>query len=298
MDDLELELQRQAAQGEQMPADLGWVVNRGRGLRRRRLRGIVAAGVLATTLVGVAVVATLDRLSYPTPTVTGPTRPADEATDGVLYEHVSESRMAEIFAFRAVARIGLMDPYGNPSYNVTNADDTENLGRGRWGIGFVRSNCIPGGTPTDPSFTCGSRGGSFGGTPEASIFIEVELRDGQWEVIGVDGDMRQEDTRKLLGFSLPAEEEPSHWEFPSIGIFDLNGGAIIEGFPLWVGPVPTRSPASECTFVVRNAVGDVTFQETFSKEPPEGNTDGGIWGLGNVPVEDVAEAVVDCVQGI
>jgi hypothetical protein len=57
-------------------------------------------------------------------------------------ERMSGQEQAEVFAFRALAATGLMNPFGKRSYNFTYEDDTTRTDKG-WRIGFAASDCQP-----------------------------------------------------------------------------------------------------------------------------------------------------------
>ena len=134
---------------------------------------------------------------------TGEVRPASEsgapAPNREIVEEMTEQERAEVFAFRALADTGLMNPFGKRSYNFTSADDTTQADDG-WRIGFAASDCEPrGGT-----FTCR---GLSGEDPElgnalTDTFVTVALGDGRGRVVGVEGNMLDDEQERVIGYTL------------------------------------------------------------------------------------------------
>ena len=227
-------------------------------------------------------------------------RPASEsevpAPKREIVEEMTEQERAEVFAFRALADTGLMNPFGKRSYNFTYADDTTQADDG-WRIGFAASDCEPRGG----AFTCR---GLSGEDPElgnalTDTFVTVALGDGRGRVVGVKGNMLDHEQERVIGYTLQQREEASHWEFPAVGMWPGDEGAIIEMMALWVGAYPTSAPGSVCEIQAVNAQGEaVGDRMVFYQEPPSRAFERAGWirGTQTQPTEDVARLAVDCRQ--
>jgi TolB protein len=215
-----------------------------------------------------------------------------------LVEETSEQQQAEIFAFRAVAAEGLMDPHGSRSYLFTYADDTTRTADG-WRIGFASSDCEPQQTDEGFHFTCrGLSGEDELGNALTDTYVSVGLHDGLWRVLDIEGNMLPDERERLLGVSLPQRTEPSHWEFPAIGHWDYEGTAHVEMVALWVGPYPTAAPGSFCEVHPIDADGASTGEPMrFYEPPPSRPFERGGWirGMG-LPEGSAGIADVACRQ--
>ncbi|HZJ48393.1 MAG TPA: hypothetical protein VFD97_05090 [Acidimicrobiia bacterium] len=211
-------------------------------------------------------------------------------------EAMSEQEQAEVFAFRAVADTGLMDPFGKRSYLFTYVDDTTETDSG-WRIGFAASDC----EPRKGTITCRGLSGEDPdlGNALTDTYVTVGLSDGQWQVTDVDGNMLEDERGRLIGYTLPERKEASHWEFPAIGVWPGDDQEIIEMMALWVGPYPTTAPGSVCNVELfdgnDNPVGEPWV---FYQEPPNRPFEraGWIHGRQLEPAQGVARGVVNCHQ--
>jgi hypothetical protein len=222
---------------------------------------------------------------------------------GELLEPMTEQEQAEIFAFRSVAATGLMDPFGKRSFGFTYADDTERTTSG-WRIGFAAMDCEPRQTATGLGFTCAGLSGEDPelGNPMTDTYVTVALQDGIWAVVAIEGNMLEEEQDRLLGYSLAQDQEPSHWEFPSIGVWRNEQGRTtgIDLVALWVGPFPTQAKGSLCDVHSLDAGGgDLGSVKLFYEEPPDRAFERAGWligtGLDNAP-EQMTAAVAQCHQ--
>lgn len=288
---LQTQVESEAGRG---PRDVGAAMDRGRRKKTVARFGVGSGVILLVAAIAWTAVARpfADNTS---PDVVGPG--PSEHQDGALYEEVSEQTRAEVFAFRALAATGLMDPYGARTYNWTYEEDTTET-EGSWRVGFAASDCEPKGTTQ----TCT---GLSGEDPElgnalTDTYVTVALQDDEWQVLYVEGNMPAEDVRRLEGFSLPDAPEPSHWDFASVAV--LDSGVEDLGFamtPIWVGPYPTEAPGSVCSIqgvdAQRDPVGKASKEYV---EPPNREFERGGWvrsGGVDLPPEAV-DAVVTCEQ--
>ena len=301
-DDVTDELQSQLEAEESGPRpDVEWVVGRGRRLRTIR-RAVAAAsffgiGVLA---VGIALFATGESTTQPTDNERPAQEPpvlADLPGEEVI-EEISEQHRAEVFAFRALDTTGLMDPLGARTFSFAGDKHTARAGRA-WRIAFVASDCAP----RESSQTCrpisGEEDKAGFGVPDT--YVEVAVENGSWVVTDVEGAMFPDERERLVGYTLPDRDEPSHWEFaagvaPNIG---PEGWDLTNTSALWVGPFPTSARGSVCqtTYLDEHgyAVGEAWL---FYAEPPREADDVSGWGRGtDAPVPaDVRDVEVDCRQ--
>jgi hypothetical protein len=199
--------------------------------------------------------------------------------DGELVEPMSEQEEAEVFAFRAVAAVGLMDPFAKRSFGFTYAEDTSKTSTG-WRVGFAANDCEPRMTGGEYTFTCQGLSGKDPQTGNAltDTFVNVSLQQGEWKVVGVQGNMRNDERDRLVGYRLPQQQEPSHWEFPAIGVWPGAKSASIDMVALWVGPFPTEARGSFCDIQAVDAKGDAIGQvDSFYEEPPDRSFERGGW---------------------
>ncbi|MDQ3620514.1 MAG: hypothetical protein M3391_10405 [Actinomycetota bacterium] len=212
------------------------------------------------------------------------------AREGEVVEEMTEKEKAEAFAFRALAATGLTRPVAERTYLWTYADDTTQTNDG-WSVGFVASTCT--------LSTCQALEDEGAATADADTFVFVTLRDEDWHVVDVQGNILEDERERVVGFSLPERDEPSHWEFPAVSVRSPDEGFSVTMFPLWVGHYPTSAPGSVCRIEPLNENGDRAGPPTvFYQEPPgrEFERAGGVHGRG-VPGADGAETVdVECRQ--
>lgn len=215
---------------------------------------------------------------------------------GDFAEHMSEKEQAQIFAFRALAETGLMEPFSRRSYLFTSAEDTTQVGDA-WRIAFAASDC----EPRDNTFTCNAISGDEmpNGNPRPDTFVTVEL-DGRWIVTGVEGNMPEAERRRVVGYDAAPIAGPSRWEFPATEVWPTGHGFMIEMIYLWIGPYPTEAPGSVCEMTMLDAAGrPVGEPERFYEEPPNRAFEhaGGVRALDLEGVEgDIADVTVDCYQ--
>jgi hypothetical protein len=202
---------------------------------------------------------------------------ADRLSGGELVEPMSEREQAEVFAFRAVAATGLMNPFGSRSFGFTYRDDTTRTDIG-WRIGFAAMDCEPKGD----AHTCRGLSGDdpSNGNALTDTYVTVALDNGAWTVTAVDGNVLDEERAPLVGFSLPEREEPSHWEFPAVDAW-LGSSGTATGYAavaLWVGPYPTEARGSVCEVRAAAADGaDLGLLQRWYLEPPARSFERGGW---------------------
>jgi hypothetical protein len=284
------------------PPDLAWGVARGRRIRALRWITVALGAVAVVAAVSTALVALPKdgRSSDQTPSDrSGPPLEPQyprEANSSEVAEEMTEQEEAEIFAFRALAHTGLMNPFGKRSYNFTSADDTTQRDDG-WRIGFAASDC----QPRDGAFTCR---GLSGEDPElgnalTDTFVIVRLVNHEWRVVEVEGNMLGRERERLIGHALPRYNEPSHWEFPAVGVWPTDDGVSVHMMPVWVGPFPTSAPGSVCEMVAYNAAGNVVGEpSSFYQEPPTRDFDRAGWvrGTGYESDTQASRVNVNCRQ--
>jgi hypothetical protein len=276
--------------------DLTWVLARGRRLRVLRfatvaLSVVVIAGVITTALVA------LPRDGRSPNLVAGDQSPGlqeslspQTARSGEIVEDMTEKEKAEVFAFRALAATGLMRPVAERTYLWTYADDTTQT-NDAWSVGFVASTCS--------LSTCQALEDEGAATADADTFVFVALRDDAWHVVDVQGNILDDERERLVGFSLPERDEPSHWEFPVVSVRSPDEGFSVTMLPLWVGHYPTSAPGTVCRIQPLDENGNrVGPPSIFYEEPPrrEFERAGTVHGRG-VPGATGAETVdVECRQ--
>lgn len=291
-EDLRTEL-RSALEDAGPPPDLLWVVGRGSQLRRRNTV-LSALAVLAFVGVTTAGAATIFRSGDGSPSVGGgpasrhTTPDVQQPREGEIVEEISEEQRADIFAFRAVSASGLMRQDGR-AYFFTYEDDTTEDG-GVWKVGFSASQCD--GVNCRPL----TEEPPDGGMPLAETFVVVGLRGSTWQVMEVEGDMAPEEEEKLIGYSLPDQDEPSHWDFSAVTVSRGSDGAMVQFTPVWVGPYPTRAPGSVCRLTVQEGAG--SSETVFYQPPPARVLERGGWVQGReLPrSSDDVDVHVDCRQ--
>jgi hypothetical protein len=229
-------------------------------------------------------------------------RPSPGAVEGeALVEPMTEQERAEVFAFRAVAANGLMDPFGSRSYLFTYADDTTRIDGG-WRVGFAASDCEPTTTGDGYAFTCQGLSGEDpqSGNALTDTFVTVALQSGRWVVVDVEGNMPAEDRDRLIGFGLPQVDEPSHWEFPAVGLWPGEEGTVaIDMVALWAGPYPTSASGSVCDVHAVDADGRIlSTPRRFYEMPPDRPFERAGWvhATGVEQPADATRFVVECRQ--
>lgn len=294
----ELEAAVNAEMGPHQP-DLAWVMQRGGRVRRVR-RALMSAGVVAVLAVGGVGIQALEGDSEPIqPPVAAPRSTPDvqEPLPGEVVEEIPDRFQAEIFANRALAATGLIDPHGARSYNWTTEAETTETDDG-WRVGFAASDCEPKGNV----FTCTGLSGEDpnDGNALTDTWVTVRLEEGRWYVVTVEGNMLEEEKDRVLGYSLPQRAEPSHWDMTATGMW--NGRAETSAImPMWVGPFPTTAPGSICEMQFVNEAGVPVGQpSSFYQEAPaqEFRRGGGIrgGGVGSEPPSDASDLHVTCRQ--
>ena len=277
--------------------DLGWVLERGHVLRLRRLIGTAVIGLGAVALIVVVAVTSLPGASTIGPVIDKkplPGRGPDQQPRHALIEPTTEQDRAEIFAFRAMAATGLMDPHGSRSYGFTYAEDTSQTGDG-WQIGFAAMDCAP----KKNSQTCkGSSGEDERGNAITDTYIGVRFEKKRWTVVSAEGNIPDEDRAKVVGYSLRQRREASHWEFPAVGVWDIGDESMISMVALWVGPYPTKAPGSVCELRTFDSEGNELSRQTLMyQEAPNREFEQAGWVLGtDSGDEDAVSGSVTCEQ--
>lgn len=154
------------------------------------------------------------------------------------------------------------------------------------------------------AFTCTGLSGEDPETGNAltDTFVTVALGDGAWVVVAVEGNMLQEERDRLLGYSLAQQDEPSHWEFPSVGVWrDEQGRPTgMDLVALWVGPFPTEAMGSVCDVRALDAQGsDLGSVRLLYEEPPDRAFERAGWLIGtglDDPPDGMTAAVAQCRQ--
>lgn len=274
------------------PPDLPGVIGEGhKRVRRRRVASFSSAVVvLGVIAVGVTQFAGEERLPV------GPRPNPSASVHELVIEEISERDRAEIFAFRALAEAGLMEPYAIRRYSLSNEDDTTRTDNG-WRIGLAATGC----EPTEGSFKCKGLSGEDPelGFPIADTYITVILRQGEWRVVDVGGNMLGPERERVIGYALQDREEESHWEFPAVSVQPSGAGTTVTMLAVWVGPNPTSAPGSVCVLETFNEQGSLVGEpDVFYQEPPPKwfDTAGFARGVGVGPKEGIAEAIVECHQ--
>lgn len=270
------------------PRDLPEVIGDG---RKRLLRRRVATVSSSVVVIGAMIVALMQIGGREERTPISP-KPDESAA----VETMTDQEKAEVFAFRAVSTNGLMNPFGKRSYMFTYAEDTTRTDDG-WRIGFAASDC----EPRESSFTCRGLSGEDQdlGNALTDTYIFVVLDEGEWRVVDVEGNMLEDERSRLIGYTLPDREEPSHWEFPAVGVRSREPGGMIDLVALWVGPYPTSAPGSVCDVEMRDGNGNSVGEPwVFYQEPPNRPFERAGWIRGRQlePVQGLESAVVNCHQ--
>jgi len=303
-DELTIELENDLeAEGGAREPDLDSVLSRGNQIRARRRVGVVLSLVAVVALVSAAIALVPTKRSSEN-SITD-TNPFPEVTDqnGRVVEDMTQQEQAEVFSFRALAATGLMNPFGERSYNFTYELDTTETSAG-WRIGFAASDCEP---RQDSegfySFTCRGLSGEDpqSGNALTDTFVTVTLSKNRWTVTDVEGNMLEEEIERVIGYSLPQRSEPSHWEFPATGVSPTGeeGQLSVETMALWVGPYPTKAPGSVCQVSVLDSEGKVVDRaRPIYQEPPNRPFERAGWisGAGFEMDSRMDRGVVHCQQ--
>jgi hypothetical protein len=268
--------------------DLAWVLGRGRRLRVLRFASVALSVVAVVGVITTALVALPTDGRSPTLVTESPS--PQTAREGEVVEEMTEEEKAEVFAFRSMAATGLLRPVAERTYLWTYADDTTQTNDG-WSVGFVASTCT--------LSTCQALEDEGAATADADTFVVVALRDEDWQVLDVEGNILEDERERVVGFSLPERDEPSHWEFPVLSTRSPDEGFSVTMFPLWVGHYPASAPGSACRIRPLDENGDRAGPPmVFYQEPPRREFERAGWVMGRgVPGATGAETVdVECRQ--
>jgi hypothetical protein len=263
-----------------------------RRARTRTTRRRVSAGVVALSIFAGAAFFAIQALS---PAAPDRVRPSNEP----VAVQPTEREQAEIFAFRAVASAGLMEPFSSRSFSFTYADDTSRTEDG-WRVGFSAMDCAPRETSDGFSYTCRGLSGEDGNAnPATDTYVTVALVEDVWRVIAVEGNVLPEERERVVGYTLEARDEPPHWEFPAAAVW-RDRDPMVEAFALWVGPFPTTSMGSVCVARALDSQGsDLGVVNRFYQEPPTRPFERGGWmfGFGIVqPPSGFVDVVIECSE--
>lgn len=212
-----------------------------------------------------------------------------------------ESDQAAVFAIRALASAGLMDPLGLLyTFTRVTADD------GDWLVAFGGGRCgvyeeAEGRVETCKPLTGEDR---LGNAKEDS-WLRVAASQGSWNVVSVDGNFPEKARGELLAFSLPDVVEDPHWEYPTVTVDEPSaerGGADGEGLQVrgvkaWVGPIPYGGPGTRCQLIGLDANGEVVFTDFSHYEPAareEWERRGSILSTGMPGGLEIVGARMDC----
>ncbi|MGH2808251.1 MAG: hypothetical protein ACRDKT_13360 [Actinomycetota bacterium] len=275
--------------------DLAWVVSRGRSLRLRRRLAFATAAVVLVSVLGVGSAAILPLERDGSIDVAPPPRPGpDPQPRRAIVESIDDETQAEIFAFRALAETGVMQPYGEHTYTFTYRDDAIHED-GVWRVGFAAADCAPRGS----SQTCrGLSGDDPRGNPGTDVYAVVAREDKTWTVVGLEGNVLPEHRDAVVGYSLRQHREASHWEFPAVGIAPGLDGTHVAMWALWVGPFPTEAPGSACELRTYDSDGSlVEKRRLIYQEPPNRAFEVGAWVSGTDAGDvDAVSGNVTCKQ--
>lgn len=290
---LQAQVEREA--GGRGASNVGQVMEKGRHKKILTQLSVGSGVMLLAAAITWTAVANPFAEDPPTPIVgPGPVQPQEGR---VLYEEVPEQTRAEIFAFRALANNDLMDPLGARSYNWTYEEDTTET-EGGWRVGFAASDC----EPKNNSHTCTGLSGEepAQGNAVTDTYLHVMVEEGTWRVLRVEGNMLPEEQERVVGYSLPDEREPSHWDFASTAVRQGRPDDLTSALtPIWVGPYPTKAPGSVCEITGVDAAGrPVGEASVFYEEPPNRPFSRAGWvraGGAQLP-EEAVDAEVSCEQ--
>ncbi len=277
--------------------DLQWVLARGGRLRVLRFAAITLSAMAVVGVIAVAGVLLPGDGTSPAPVtddhLVGPQESLPPRQTGKeVVEEMTEGEKAEVFAFRALTATGLMEPFGKRNFILTRGRSSRT--DAGWRIEVAVSDCQPrGGT-----MTCRGLSGEDGvGNPRTDTVITVALDNGRWTVIDLEGNVLDEERGRIVGYTLRQREEPSHWEFPAVGV--SPDAQFVEMWALWVGPYPTTAPGSVCRLQGVNDDQEVVGEtRLFYVEAPQRSIDADGWVRGTdlESTSGLRDAVVDCHQ--
>jgi hypothetical protein len=230
---------------------------------------------------------------------TGVSGPSNTGPVGGITESISEEQQADIFAFRAVAAVGLMNPHGERVLTFTYADDTTRTSDG-WKVGFAAADC----QSRDGVSTCRGLSGEDPETGNAitDTYVAVTSDGSAWTVTDVTGNILPEEHDRLVGYTLPIKSEPSHWEFPAIDTSQEGRDVGYATFALWAGPYPTMARGSVCDVRALDAGGnDLGSSAAFYEEAPNREFERAGWELSagiKSPPAGITAVTVRCVPYI
>ncbi|HVF53753.1 MAG TPA: hypothetical protein VNC78_09140 [Actinomycetota bacterium] len=282
-----------------------------RAFRRTVAVGSVAVLMTMTVIGGAGLAATrlwaADNFQRPpveqpvaTPTRSPATPDRVEPTPGVRGVETPLPDQAAVFAIRAVAAAGLLDPLGY-LYTFTSITETPEA----WRVGFGGGRCGVWEEPEGRVETCKPLSGRDQlGNPKEDSWLTVSLTDGGWRVDAVEGRFVDSSHETLRGFSLPQVDEDPHWEYPVVradadgdGGVAEPGGVTIRAASLWVGPIPYDGPGSVCRLIGVDAEGNIVHRDHPRYEAAarqEWQRRGGLMAAGLPADLGIRSARMDC----
>lgn len=298
-DDLSAELETALrAETDDRSPDLAWVLRRGRRMRIARLTvsTLMIVSLLAAGALGVVALREQGSNRDSVAEISmgeGAAPDLQEPRPGEVVEDVSERYQAEIFAIRAVDAGGLMMLDGR-GYLIDNHSKTVESELG-WRVPFSAVECNPS--------TCRGLSGNDPATGNSltDTWVVVRMEDASWTVVDVEGNVSPQNRDAVVGYSLPSQHEPSHWEMHAVGIGGADEGFSVQMLPVWIGPFPTTASGSVCSIQPLNATGDpVGEPAVFFQEAPRREFDraGSVHGRSAAAPRSATEASVECRQYI
>jgi hypothetical protein len=111
--------------------------------------------------------------------------------------------------------------------------------------------------------------------------------------------MLDQEQNRVIGYTFAQRDEPSHWEFPAVGIWPTGQGVSFAAMALWVNPYPSSAPGSVCELRTNNAplesLGD---SRRFYVERPNREFERAGWSrlIDEIRVANNTEITVHCHQ--
>lgn len=220
---------------------------------------------------------------------------------GRLGVDTPESDRAAVFAIRAVASAGLLDPLGY-HYGFTSVEAAGD----EWEVGFGSNRCGIWGEGEERVETCRPLSGEDDrGNAIEDSWLTVHLEGGAWTVTAATGNFPAGTRDDLLGFSQPDLAEDPHWEYPTVrldepeveGGLAATGGLEVRGSMLWVGPIPFDGPGTRCQLIGLDHNGHVVYRDVphYQKAAmEEWERRGGLHGTGVPGDRDITSVRFDC----
>jgi hypothetical protein len=190
------------------------------------------------------------------------------------------------FAIRSVASVGLLDPSGAFWDYQGIVNESSNL----WKVSFESSRCLA----TEIAESCVK-------DADSQTFVRIRQRGDSLEVVEARSGSDDERRERLVGRQGAVPGNETFWEVPFAALAGPGQTPLVEGSPLWTGPLGIPSIGAKCKAQLLSG-GEVVWESPeleLAAPPTEEERSGGIISIGGMPgsVEGEPKWVCEKWQG-